>query len=578
MTVDSINSIPADDVDDVDGEEDEDEDQWDDWQDDEVEDAQCLFCSKMAKPKDILEHCRVGHAFDLRLVKQALDLDIYGTIKLVNYVRTLAQRDSHLTIHDFSETLIPDASWLNGETYLKPVIENDPMLYVAQDDDDFDQDSDPVTGTDLQQTSPPEIHSATLTPHQQGRRPSNAGSILADSQTVLQDALLEAQKRAEAAEARARDVLNAWKEYREEVTRTVLGTDRADIALPADEEVDYYFGSYAETEIHESMLKDRVRTESYRDFMYDNKDLFKDKIVLDVGCGTGILSMFAARAGARQVFAIDNSPIIEKAKKIVAENGLENIITCIRGKAEEILLPGVDKVDILISEWMGYFLLFEGMLDSVFKARDRWLKPSGLMVPNVARMYMAGIEDEDWVNDKYHFWNDVYGIVTLYCYFFAMLAYSIVVGFKMTLMKETFMTNAHVDITAPDTVITDACEFKEIDLEEATCESLDFASTFTMAATRPGRIHAICGWFDIDFEGEKQGLALTSFSTSPTATATHWKQTLFALDNPIDVVAGQRVEGDIRVSKRAENERELDVVLKIRSGSDEVRTCVYVVK
>jgi protein arginine N-methyltransferase 1 len=56
--------------------------------------------------------------------------------------------------------------------------------------------------------------------------------------------------------------------------------------------------------IHEEMLKDEVRTLTYRKSMWDNKHLFKDKVVLDVGCGTGILSMFAARAGAKMVIGV----------------------------------------------------------------------------------------------------------------------------------------------------------------------------------------------------------------------------------------------------------------------------------
>ena len=67
---------------------------------------------------------------------------------------------------------------------------------------------------------------------------------------------------------------------------------------------DYYADSYAHFGIHEEMLKDEVRTLSYRNSMWWNKHLFKDKVVLDVGCGTGILSMFAAKAGAKQVIAV----------------------------------------------------------------------------------------------------------------------------------------------------------------------------------------------------------------------------------------------------------------------------------
>lgn len=67
---------------------------------------------------------------------------------------------------------------------------------------------------------------------------------------------------------------------------------------------DYYFDSYAHHGIHEEMLKDEVRTGSYKNAILLNRHLFKDKIVLDVGCGTGILCMFAAQAGAKHVFGV----------------------------------------------------------------------------------------------------------------------------------------------------------------------------------------------------------------------------------------------------------------------------------
>merc|ERR1712121_223780 len=82
---------------------------------------------------------------------------------------------------------------------------------------------------------------------------------------------------------------------------------------------DYYFDSYAHFGIHEEMLKDEVRTLTYRNSMFHNKHLFKGKVVLDVGCGTGILSMFAAKAGARKVIGIECSSIVEYAQKIVKQ-------------------------------------------------------------------------------------------------------------------------------------------------------------------------------------------------------------------------------------------------------------------
>ncbi|TKA69419.1 hypothetical protein B0A49_05494, partial [Cryomyces minteri] len=118
-----------------------------------------------------------------------------------------------------------------------------------------------------------------------------------------------------------------------------------------------------------TIMKDEVRTKSYRDAIYQNRHIFKDKIVLDVGCGTSILSMFAVKAGAKHVIGVDMSTIIEKAKEIVAVNGMSDKITLLQGKMEEVELP-FPKVDIIISEWMGYFLLYESMLDTVLWARD----------------------------------------------------------------------------------------------------------------------------------------------------------------------------------------------------------------
>lgn len=95
---------------------------------------------------------------------------------------------------------------------------------------------------------------------------------------------------------------------------------------------DYYFDSYAHHAIHEEMLKDEVRTRTYEMAIMENKHLFQDKIILDVGCGTGILSMFAAQAGAKHVYAVDCSSIVDQARQIIELNGFADRITLIKGK------------------------------------------------------------------------------------------------------------------------------------------------------------------------------------------------------------------------------------------------------
>ena len=120
----------------------------------------------------------------------------------------------------------------------------------------------------------------------------------------------------------------------------------------------------------------QVRTEAYLKSIEKNKNIFRDKIVLDIGCGTGILSIFAAKAGAKHVYGIEFADIADYAKEVIKRNNLSEKITIIKAKVEEVVLP-VEKVDIIISEWMGYFLLYESMLDTVLYARDKWLKPNG---------------------------------------------------------------------------------------------------------------------------------------------------------------------------------------------------------
>ncbi|KAL4588929.1 hypothetical protein LXL04_001829 [Taraxacum kok-saghyz] len=121
----------------------------------------------------------------------------------------------------------------------------------------------------------------------------------------------------------------------------------------------------------QEMLKDVVRTKTYQNVIYKSKFLFKDKIVLDVGAETGILSLFCAKAGAKHVYAIECSQMADMAQEIVKANVFSDGNRPI-GKVEiDLQIP---QVDIIILEWTGYFLLYENMLNTVLYARDKWLK------------------------------------------------------------------------------------------------------------------------------------------------------------------------------------------------------------
>jgi ribosomal protein L11 methylase PrmA len=94
--------------------------------------------------------------------------------------------------------------------------------------------------------------------------------------------------------------------------------------------------------------------------MLNNTAYFKGKVVLDVGCGTGILSMVAARAGAKKVVGVDESSILDYTRKIVAKNGFSDVITLVQGRIEETPLPlEEDEVPAALSHTLTRTLLFD---------------------------------------------------------------------------------------------------------------------------------------------------------------------------------------------------------------------------
>ncbi|XP_060553788.1 protein arginine N-methyltransferase 1-like isoform X2 [Ruditapes philippinarum] len=306
---------------------------------------------------------------------------------------------------------------------------------------------------------------------------------------------------------------------------------------------DYYFDSYAHFGIHEEMLKDEVRTLTYRNSIYHNKHLFKGKVVLDVGCGTGILCMFAAKAGAAKVIGIECSGIIDHAKNIIEANKLDKNIYLVKGKVEEVELPeGIEKVDIIISEWMGYCLFYESMLQTVLFARDKWLAPNGMIFPDRATLYVTAIEDRQYKDEKINWWDNVY-------------------GFDMSTIRKVAISEPLVDVVDPKQVVTNSCLIKEVDIYTVQEKDLHFTAPFHLSCRRNDYVHALVTFFNMEFTKCHKR---TGFSTAPEAPYTHWKQTVFYFnETDLTVKRGEEITGTVTMQPNKKNNRDLDFEIDV---------------
>ncbi|CAI7802858.1 unnamed protein product [Closterium sp. NIES-54] len=404
-----------------------------------------------------------------------------------------------------------------------------------------------------------------------------------------------------------------------------------------------YFSSYAGFGIHREMLSDKARTTAYQAALEENPSLIEGATVLDVGCGTGILSLFAARGGAARVVAVDgsreilavaqqvggaafgvglpgftgwqgrpsevmeaqgvhgaslllNMPLILLSSPVLHQIARDNgylagaqsacpaptstsasaphrpprpVVSFVCGKIEDLSPAptgttdahaqagasgegaggggggGVvalerGSVDVIVSEWMGYALLYESMLPSVLHARDTWLKPGGALLPDTASMHVAGFGEGA---TSVGFWRDVYG--------FSMASVA------REIEDEAARTPLIQEVKACD-IVTSTATIKHFDLCTVAVPDLDFTSEFCITPTLPTSTAAapptdsppvaaptspapasstlcygLALWFDTAFSAQFCSAKPVLLSTSPFCTPTHWAQTLLTFREPI---------------------------------------------
>ena len=451
-----------------------------------------------------------------------LRLDDHDTFRVINYVRSevAAGRDPRPQLTaaaasaDSGDPHTPHP-W-SGDAYLVPVLPDDALMFYEFDEEDggggvsgaagASAPDDPSTlahlraDNDRLRAALAALAAAILPPDAAGALPPGLAAALAEQ---------------------------GWGggEERGQASSDPLPPPSAAVAA-ADVA---YFDSYSGLGIHREMLSDDPRTCAYRDALEKNPSLLKDATVLDVGCGTGVLSLFAARGGASRVIGVDGSATMAAlAREIVAANGLDaesgGPVSIVAGRVETLTsLPGLPpgaKVDAIVSEWMGYALFFECMLDAVFAARDAWLKPGGAMLPDRTFVSIAGVTSSASDLD---FWADVHGLT---------------MAPAAAAVKRARRAHGAVVSVPPDAVVTTSAAVHALDLCTASVDDIPFSTPFEVAVlpavTAAGAsLGAIAVWFDVEFSERACRDHPVLLSTSPTAPPTHWHQALLELDASI---------------------------------------------
>ncbi|KAL9828442.1 putative protein arginine N-methyltransferase 3 [Arabidopsis thaliana] len=512
----------------IEGGEEEEEDDGDDSESDFL----CLFCDSHFVSCDLLfEHCRLSHGFDFHGVRKELKLDFYSslsssTIFAHRFVAENMCFSWKIEADDYKDVKFP---W-DEEKYLKPFWQEDSLLYSFADDEEDEEvtfDREEVM-EELQKLGDLSIDVEALGESSM----SNSDKCnINGSKDVTSLSNCNGLK-----QSSADDLIVNGKDAEPKVCDGRL------VNRNIRKVNENYFGSYSSFGIHREMLSDKVRTEAYRDALLKNPTLLNGSVVMDVGCGTGILSLFAAKAGASRVVAVEASEKMAKvATKIAKDNKVFNdnehngVLEVAHSMVEELdksIQIQPHSVDVLVSEWMGYCLLYESMLSSVLYARDRWLKPGGAILPDTATMFVAGFGKGA---TSLPFWEDVY-------------------GFDMSSIGKEIHDDTTrlpiVDVIAERDLVTQPTLLQTFDLATMKPDEVDFTATATLEPTeseaKTRLCHGVVLWFDTGFTSRFCKENPTVLSTSPYTPPTHWAQTILTFQEPISVAPASVLSGNDR--------------------------------
>lgn len=274
---------------------------------------------------------------------------------------------------------------------------------------------------------------------------------------------------------------------------------------------------YAFPSVHASMLYDNDRVEKYNRAI--RKIIKHGDVVADIGTGTGLLAFLCLKAGAKKVYAIERSPAIEWAKKIADKNGVRDKIEFI--KADSLDCDLGEKVNVIVSELIGHIAFEEGMAESLFDAKERFLAPDGIMIPEKVELKVALVEESQLYSDSIDCWENIEGI-------------------DFSFMREEAVKACYLSNLKGSNLLSKPSTFINVDFVDK--QQLSLSNKKNIRTFRKGIIHGIALWFEASLCSD------ISLSSGPfNEIGTHWQQCFAPLSKPLIVNQDEEISVEINM-------------------------------
>jgi protein arginine N-methyltransferase 1 len=299
---------------------------------------------------------------------------------------------------------------------------------------------------------------------------------------------------------------------------TAAGTGPVPASLPTG------FGS---TVIHFPMIRDSVRVLAYRRAIARH---CRGRTVVEVGCGSGILSIFAAQAGARRVVAIEESEIADVAAEMFRTNGVEDVVELRRANSRDVTLD--EPAEVLIHEVLGADPVEEAVLPSIVDARERLLAPGGRLIPYAVDVYCVGFElPERPVFDPQKAGFQLAELGGLYGLDLGAFhrALATEVGFRRPPIGDLGQDH----FTPP--ILTDEALLYTVDFRPGASLEIQRRDDIRLRVTRAGGLDGVLVYFRARLDEE------TVLSTAPFAPRTSWHWNARMLERLVSVQPGMEV-------------------------------------